>query len=70
MTFIDVIFCFVAYIILIFFIIKRYHAKNIRLDDDNDDDDGGIEINNIPDLDLPPGVCLPDKPSQPVSNDH
>jgi hypothetical protein len=62
MQFIDIIFCGIAYIILIFFVIKRYHTRNIGLDDDNDDDDGGIEVFNSPKLDLPPGVCLPQGP--------
>ncbi len=58
LQFIDIIFCCVAYLILILYVIKRYHTKNIHCDGENDDD-GGIEINNIPDLDLPPGICLP-----------
>jgi len=67
LQFIDIFFCCFAYIILIFFVIKRYHRKNIRLGDDSDDDDeGGIEINNLPDLDLPPGICLPPDPNTKV----
>ncbi|MFP4090073.1 MAG: hypothetical protein ACLFUB_17660 [Cyclobacteriaceae bacterium] len=35
--------------------------RNFRFrDDDDDDDDGGISISPTPDLDLPPGVTLPD----------
>lgn len=64
LQFIDIIFCCIAYVILIFFVIKRYHRKNTRMDSDADDDDGGIEINNIPDLDLPPGICLPPDPER------
>jgi hypothetical protein len=63
LQFIDIIFCCFAYIVLIFFVIKRYHRKNSHIDNDPDDDDeGGIEINNLPDLDLPPGICLPPDP--------
>jgi hypothetical protein len=36
------------------------------MDDDSDDDDGGIEINNVPDLDLPPGICLPPDPNRKI----
>ncbi|MEM9676049.1 MAG: hypothetical protein ACFB15_05490 [Cyclobacteriaceae bacterium] len=35
--------------------------RNFRFrDDDDDDDDGGISMTPTPDLDLPPGVTLPD----------
>ncbi len=66
LQFIDIIFCCFAYVILIFFVIRRYHRKNMRLDSDSDDDEGGIEINNLPDLDLPPGICLPPDPNRKV----
>ncbi len=68
MQFIDFIFCGFAYFVLIFFLIKRYHRRNIQLDDDNDDD-GGIEVHQPPDLDLPPGVCLPDLPGVKMTYD-
>lgn len=64
---VDIIFCGLAYLVIIFFVIRKYYSKRIRFDDDNDDDDGGIEKNNIPDLDLPPGVCLP-KPTHGKTN--
>jgi hypothetical protein len=65
LQFIDIIFCSFAYVVLIFFVIKRYHMKNQQIDNDqDDDDDGGIEINNLPDLDLPPGICLPSGPEK------
>lgn len=69
MQFIDIIFCCFAYVILIFFVIKRYQRTNKRLDSDSDDDEGGIEINNLPDLDLPPGICLPPDPKRQVNFD-
>lgn len=34
-------------------------------DNDTNDGDGGIKIPRIPDLDLPPGVCLPVKKDNP-----
>lgn len=37
--------------------------------DSDDDDDGGIEINNLPDLDLPPGICLPPDPDRTIQLD-
>lgn len=70
LQFIDIIFCCIAYVILIYFIIKRYHRKSTRLDGDSDDDEGGIEINKLPDLDLPPGICLPPDPNRKVHLDE
>jgi hypothetical protein len=71
LQFIDIIFCCIAYIILIFFVIKRYHRKNMHIEDDSDDDDdGGIEIHNLPDPDLPPGICLPPDPHRKVYFDQ
>jgi len=63
LQFIDIIFCCIAYFALIFYVIKKYQSKDIHIDDENDDD-GGIEVTNLPDLDLPPGICLPIDPSR------
>lgn len=62
MHYIDIIFCGLAYFVFIFFLIKQYQRRNIGLDDDRDDDDGGIEVQGLPEIDLPPGVCLPPGP--------
>lgn len=70
LQFIDIIFCCIAYVILIIFVIRRYHRKNSHLGSDSDDDEGGIEINNLPDLDLPPGICLPPDPDRKVQLDE
>lgn len=40
-------------------------TKKGRRDNRSDDDEGGLELSDIPDLDLPPGVILPqDKPEK------
>ncbi len=34
--------------------------KRNSASEDDDDNDGGISINDLPEIDLPPGVSLPD----------
>lgn len=46
------------YAILRAFLFVRDHKR--KSDDDSDDDEGGLPVNSPPDIDLPPGVCLPD----------
>lgn len=54
---IDIGFCLLTYAILIRIILWR---KNIRRRNENDnDDEGGLPVFSGPELDLPPGVCLP-----------
>jgi len=52
------------YLALVFFVIKFIKIKskhfNPGKNNNNDDDDGGLEFYTEPDLDLPPGVTLPD----------
>lgn len=69
---IDMVLCGIIYVGMVFFIIrliKQRTKKNRR--NNNDDDDGGIEFYTEPDLDLPPGVTLPDGgPSQKIEKDY
>lgn len=54
---VDIGLCLITYAILIKIILWR---KNVRRNKDNDsDDEGGLTVYNGPELDLPPGVCLP-----------
>lgn len=46
-------------ILIIYLIFRLVFGKN---DDDEDDDQGGIQNQNGPDLDLPPGVSSPKDP--------
>ncbi len=55
--YLDIVFCLITYAILMGIILWRKN-KNRSSDSDNDDD-GGILVWPEPDLDLPPGVCLP-----------
>lgn len=53
------------YLALVFFVIKFIKIKSKHFNpgknnNNNDDDDGGLEFFTEPDLDLPPGVTLPD----------
>ncbi len=58
---IDMLLCGAAYVIMVYFMVVLMKRRNFRFrDDDDDDDDGGISITPTPDLDLPPGVTLPD----------
>jgi hypothetical protein len=57
------------YLALVFFVIKLLKLKTKtfnprRNNNNNDDDDGGLEFYTEPDLDLPPGVSLPDGDSR------
>jgi hypothetical protein len=49
----------------VFFVIRLIKLKTDQIkprrnNNNNDDDDGGLEFFTEPDLDLPPGVTLPD----------
>lgn len=58
---IDMLLGGVAYVIMVYFMVVLMKRRNFRFrDDEDDDDDGGISITPTPDLDLPPGVTLPD----------
>lgn len=55
---IDIVLCVVLYCVLLVFIFwKNNHNKN---NDSDGDDEGGLPVNLPPDIDLPPGICLPD----------
>ena len=57
---IDLLFCAFLYAILIAFIFVRESKKKNNRDTDSGDDEGGLPVVLPPDIDLPPGVCLPD----------
>jgi len=57
---IDFILSGLVYVVLIYFMVTL--SKKRRSPDNDDDNDGGISIAGPPDIDLPPGVCLPDDP--------
>jgi len=58
---IDMLLCGAAYVIMVYFMVVLMKKRNFRFrDDDDDDDDGGVSVSPTPDLDLPPGVSLPD----------
>lgn len=58
----DILLCVVAYGILVYFmsIFLRRNKKNTGNQGGNDGGDGGVNIDDTPELDLPPGVTLPD----------
>lgn len=60
---VDIIFCAVVYGVLLTVILMK-HNKGRRNNDSDGDDDGGLPVSLPPDIDLPPGVCLPDDPSR------
>ena len=55
----DMILSGLAYLILVYFMVRmmRINKKRPRKDDE---DDGGINITTLPEIDLPPGISLPD----------
>ncbi|WP_421874718.1 hypothetical protein [Marinoscillum sp.] len=55
----DVILCGILYTILIVFVFVRTNKKRGNNDSDGDDE-GGLPVSLPPDIDLPPGICLPD----------
>ncbi|MEQ8470101.1 MAG: hypothetical protein RIC35_02905 [Marinoscillum sp.] len=55
----DIILFGFLYSIFITFVLVRVNRKN-RNNDTDSDDEGGLPVSLPPDIDLPPGVCLPD----------
>lgn len=58
--FLDMIFSGIAYVMLVYFMIKVLHRRIPPPKDDNGG--GGISIDAVPPLDLPPGVVPPGSP--------
>ncbi|RED98831.1 hypothetical protein C7460_10923 [Marinoscillum furvescens DSM 4134] len=56
----DIILCGVVYGVLLLFIF--FKNQDNRKNNDEGDDEGGLPVSLPPDIDLPPGVCLPDDP--------
>ncbi len=64
---IDLLLMGAAYVIMVYFMVVLMKKRNFRFrDDEDDDDDGGISLTPTPDLDLPPGVTLPDGDDRPM----
>lgn len=55
----DMILSGIAYVIMVYFIMRMLRHRNRRTGGD-DESDGGVPNQLLPDLDLPPGVTLPD----------
>ena len=55
----DMILCGIAYLFLVYFMITLIKKRRKGYDGE-DDDDGGLPVSSPPEIDLPPGVCLPD----------
>ena len=54
----DLILCGILYVILIAFIFMKNKKRNNN--DEDNDEDGGLPVYSPPEIDLPPGVTLPD----------
>jgi hypothetical protein len=59
---IDLLLCCFIYSILLAIIFIRENKKKRRNDSSDGDDEGGLPIMTPPEIDLPPGICLPDDP--------
>ncbi len=49
----------IAYVLMVYFMVILM-KKKVKNQTDDDDKDGGIGVMDIPDIDLPPGISLPD----------
>ena len=58
---IDLLLCGFIYAVLLTIILVKDSRRRKRKDSDGDDD-GGLPVMTPPEIDLPPGVCLPDDP--------
>ena len=56
----DLILVGIAYLILVYLMVTLMKKRNKDVGGHDDDDDGGISVKGPPEIDLPPGVCLPD----------
>ncbi len=56
---IDIILGGIAYTAFIALLLKSIPSQKKKPGNDSDEGDGGINISKDPDIDLPPGVCLP-----------
>ncbi len=56
----DLILCGLAYLILVYLMVTLMKKRKKDMGSGDNDDDGGISVKGPPEVDLPPGVCLPD----------
>jgi len=57
----DLVLSGLVYLVLVYFMITLL-KKRKKSSDSDDDNDGGISVSGPPQIDLPPGICLPDEP--------
>ncbi len=55
---IDMIFFGLVYVLLVYFMVVLMKPRTIRPKSD-DDNEGGVQWEDLPKIDLPPGVSLP-----------
>ncbi len=65
----DLVLSGLVYLVLIYFMITLLKKRRKSTDSD-DDNDGGISVSGPPQIDLPPGVCLPDDPIRKVRKEN
>lgn len=56
----DLILSGLAYLILVYLMVTLMKKRRKDMGSGDNDDDGGIAVKGPPEVDLPPGVCLPD----------
>ena len=56
---IDLVLCGIAYLFLVYFMVTMMRKRKKGYDGE-DDGDGGLPVTSPPEIDLPPGICLPD----------
>ena len=56
----DLILCGLAYLILVYLMLALMKKRRKDLGGSDNDDDGGVAVKGPPEVDLPPGICLPD----------
>lgn len=58
----------VTYVVMVYFMVILMKKKRNNPTGE-DDKDGGIGVTDLPDIDLPPGISLPEGPQQEVKKD-
>lgn len=56
----DLLLCGLAYLILVYLMVALMKKRKRDIGGSDDDDEGGIAVKGPPEIDLPPGVCMPD----------
>lgn len=66
---IEMVFYGITYVVMVYFMVILMKKKRDNPTGD-DDKDGGIGVTDLPDIDLPPGITLPDGPHKEVKKDR